>query len=116
MVGVVGSSPIAPTKLPRRLHYFGVSEKAALGGFFVDVWLNYDVTQHVPLSISLCTSIPPPCLFTMPYESDSPRAVALPTGLVVKTDQRCGFMFSGKIPEPVWLMAISSIRLNNLCE
>ena len=41
------------------------------------------MVKVLPLPTSLCTRMVPPCRSTMPWETESPRPVPLPTSLVV---------------------------------
>ena len=62
-----------------------------------------------PSPTLLSTSIAPPCALTMPWLTDKPRPVPLPTSFEVKngSKMRCRF-FSG-MPQPVSMIEISTI-------
>lgn len=55
----------------------------------------------VPSSTLDSTSMRPPCLVTVLYDSDRPSPVPLPTGLVVKKGSKMRFRFSGGMPLPM---------------
>src|SRR4029453_902439 len=60
-----------------------------------------NTVKRVPRPTSLSTSIRPPCLRTMEYETDKPSPVPWPTGLVVKNGSKIRFMCSAGMPQPV---------------
>ena len=59
------------------------------------------MVKVVPSPIRLSTPISPLCSLTMPYETDRPSPVPLPTGLVVKNGSKILLTTSGGMPLPV---------------
>jgi hypothetical protein len=59
----------------------------------------------VPAPSSLLMEMFPPLSFTIPYTTDSPRPVPLPTSLVVKKGSKIFAFTSSVMPVPVSLTA-----------
>ena len=51
----------------------------------------------------------PPCALTMPWLTESPSPVPLPTSFEVKNGSKMRFRFSSGIPQPVSMIEISTI-------